>query len=108
VSAGDFEIVAPLEDFQECVPMSLQLSTGELLCLVRVNGEVFGFAEECPHGLFPMSDGAIVEDYIIECSMHGTQFDVRDGSVVEEPGDVPLQTYQVKVLDDHVWVRAQE
>ena len=105
---GDFESVAPLDDFLESVPLSLQLSTGQQVCLVRVNGEVFCISEECPHGEFPMSDGAMVEDYIIECPMHGSQYDVRDGSVVDEPGEDPIQTFEVKVLDNRVWVRARE
>ena len=108
MNEGDFERVGPINDFLEGVPVSLGLSSGEQICMVRVNGEVFGFAEDCPHGEFPMSDGAMVEDYIIECSIHGTQFDVRDGSVVEEPGEDPLQTYEVRVLNDHVWVRARD
>jgi nitrite reductase/ring-hydroxylating ferredoxin subunit len=108
VSEGVFESVAPCEDFKEGVPVSLRLSTGEQVCLVRVNGEVFGMVEDCPLCESPMSDGAIVEDYVIECSMHGTQFDVRDGSVVEQPGDIQLQTYEVEVRNDQVWVRPRE
>lgn len=102
---GDFERVAPLGDFREGVPVGLRLSTGNDVCLVLVGGEVFGISEECPHGEFSMSDGAMVDDHVIECSMHGTQFDVRDGSVVEQPGDTPVSTYDVKVADDYVWVR---
>ncbi len=108
MTEGDFERVAPFRDFEEGVLVSLQLSTGEQVCLVRVGGEIFGIAEECPHGEFPLSDGAIVEDYVIECAMDGTQFDVRDGSVVEGPCDVPVKAYAVEVKDDYVWVRADQ
>ncbi len=108
MSEGGFERVAPCGDFKEGTPVSLRLSTGEQVCLVRVNGEVFGMAEDCPLCEFPMSDGAIIEDYIIECSTHGTQFDVRDGSLVEQPGDIQLRTYEVEVRDDQVWVQPHE
>ena len=106
MSEGHLERVAPVGDFREGIPLSLQLSTGEQVCLVLVGGEMFGMADECSHCEFPMSDGAIVDDYIIECAMHGTQFDVRDGSVVEQPGEVPIQTFGVEVVADDVWVRA--
>ena len=104
MSEDGFERVAPLEDFAEGVPTGLQLLSGEEVCLIRVQGEVYGIAEDCTHGEFPMSDGAMVDDYIIECAMHGAQFDVRDGSVIEPPAEEPIQSYEVKVADGHVWV----
>ncbi len=106
MSESDFERVAPLEDFCEGVPVSLQLRTGEQVCMVRVRGEIFGIAEDCPHREFPMSDGEMVDDYIIECPMHGSQFDVRDGSAVEPLDEEPIQTYEVGVIDGYVRVRA--
>jgi 3-phenylpropionate/trans-cinnamate dioxygenase ferredoxin subunit len=105
VSEDGFERVAPIEDFAEGVPTALQLLSGEQVCLIRVQGDVYGIAEECTHGESPMSDGAMVDDYIIECAMHCAQFDVRDGSVLEPPAEEPIQSYEVKVADDYVWVR---
>ena len=107
VNGGDFEKVAPLEEFTEVVPASVQLSSGEEVCLVRLGEEVFAIAEECPHSEFPMSDGAMVDDYVIECGMHGCQFDIRDGSVIEPPANEPIQTYAVKIVKGEVWVRTE-
>ena len=103
----EFEKVAPLEDFPEVVPASVQLESGEDVCLVRLGEEVFAIAEECPYRQFPMSDGAMVDDYVIECGIHGCQFDVRDGSVIEPPAVDPIRTYDVKVMDGEVWVRSE-
>ncbi len=107
MNGDDFEKVAPLEDFPEVVPASVMLSSGEALCLVRLGDEVFAIAEECPFSEFPMSDGAMVDDYVIECGLHGCQFDVRDGSVIEPPADEPIQSYEVKILEGQVWVRTE-
>ena len=105
MNEGDFEVVAPYEDFQEGVPVSLELASGEQVCLVRVGGEIYGVAEYCPHGETAMSDGAMVDDYIIECAMHCSQFDVRDGSPVEPPAEEPIDSYEVRVMDGYVQVR---
>ena len=107
MSAADFESAAAVEDLPEGVPASLELSTGVEVCLIRMGEEVFAIAGDCPHSEFPMSDGAMVDDYVIECGMHGCQFDVRDGSVMEPPADEPIQIYEVKIVQGYVWVRTQ-
>ena len=107
MNGGDFEKIAPIEDFPEVNPASIVLSSGEELCLVRLGEEVYAIAEECPHCEFPMSDGAMVDEYVIECGMRGCQFDVRDGSVLEPPATEPIQSYQVKIVDGEVTVRTE-
>lgn len=99
-----FERIVSFRELVEGVPASLKLETGEDVCLIRVGHEVFGIAEECPHGESPLSDGAMVDDYVIECPMHCAQFDVRDGSVVEPPAIEPILVYEVKIVDGDVWV----
>lgn len=103
----DFEKVASIEEFPEVVPASVVLSSGVELCMIRLGDEMFAIAEECPFSEYPMSDGAMVDDYVIECSLHGCQFDVRDGSVIEPPADEPIQSYQVKIIEGQVWVRTE-
>ena len=107
MNGGDFEKVALLEDFPEVVLASVELCSGEDLCFVRLGDEVYAIAGECPHSEFPMSDGAMVDDYVIECGMHGCQFDVRDGSVIELPASEPIDTYEVKIVEGEVWVRTE-
>lgn len=104
---GEFEYVASIDELDEARPLCVQLSTGEQVCLVRLCDEVYGISEECPHGEFAMSDGAVVDDYVIECGMHGTQFDLRDGSVLESPATEPIQSYLVRVRGNEIWVRAE-
>lgn len=105
MSESEFEKVGRFDEFSEGVPASIELATGEHVCLVRVESEMFGMAEDCPHGASQMSDGAMVDDYVIECAMHSSQFDVRDGSAVEPPAEEPIQTYEVKVVGGDVLVR---
>ena len=99
-----FERVATLEDLAEGVPVSVQLSSDEQICLIKFRGEVYAIADSCSHADFPMSDGEMVDDYIIECGLHGAQFDIRDGSAVELPATDPITCYDVVVDGDLVWV----
>jgi 3-phenylpropionate/trans-cinnamate dioxygenase ferredoxin subunit len=96
--------VASLGDLPEGTPVAVELEGGEAICLVHVAGEVFACADRCSHADFPMSDGDMVDDHVIECPLHGAQFDVRTGAVLEEPATEPLETFRVRVDGDDVLV----
>ena len=106
MSTDGFERVAALDDLREGMPMSVELSNNEQVCIVKVSGQIFAISNSCTHAEFPMSDGEMVDDYIIECGLHGAQFDVRDGSVMELPAMEPIGCYEVKTEEGDIWVRA--
>lgn len=105
MSDQGFERVAAVDTLDDGMPVSVCLENGDAVCLVRVNDEVFALANSCSHADFPMSDGDMVDDYVIECCLHGAQFDVRTGAVLEPPADEPLGTYEVRIDDGAVLVR---
>jgi 3-phenylpropionate/trans-cinnamate dioxygenase ferredoxin subunit len=102
-----FERVALLDELDEGVPFSVDLSADEQICLVRFHGEVYAISNTCSHADFPLSDGEMVEDYIVECGLHGAQFDVRDGSAVELPATEPVACYDVRIEGREVWVKSK-
>jgi 3-phenylpropionate/trans-cinnamate dioxygenase ferredoxin subunit len=95
-----------LDELDEGVAISVDLSADEQICLVRFNGEVYAISNTCSHADFPLSDGEMVEDYIVECGLHGAQFDVRDGSAVELPATEPVACYDVRIEGREVWVKS--
>lgn len=104
-SLGAFQRVASLSDLPDGRPAGCTLADGRGVCLVRVREEVYALEDKCSHADFPMSDGDVVDDFVIECPLHGAQFDLRDGAVLEAPADEPLRTFEVRVDDDDVWVK---
>lgn len=105
MSDGVFEQVASVADLTQGVPMDVELSNDEQVCIIKIGKDVYGISNNCPHADFPMVDGEMVDDYIIECGLHGAQFDVRDGRVLELPATEPIGCYDVKIEDGAVWVR---
>ena len=105
MSDDAFERVASVDDLTEGVPIPVDLSNDEQVCLLKFQGEVFAFSNSCSHADFPMSDGEMVDDFIIECGLHGAQFDIRDGSAVELPATEPIVCYEVKVENGQISVR---
>ena len=100
-----YQRLASADDVKERRPHGCALADGTGVCLVRVGDEVFAIEDKCSHADFPMSDGDMVDDHVIECPLHGAQFDVRNGTVLEAPADEPLRTYDVRVDGGAVWVK---
>ena len=105
MSNDGFERVALLDDLPMNTPTSVERD-GEPICLVRIGKEVYAISNNCTHADFPMGDGEMVEDFVIECGLHGAQFDLRDGTVAELPATESIGCYEVKLEDGGVWVRA--
>jgi 3-phenylpropionate/trans-cinnamate dioxygenase ferredoxin subunit len=104
MSNEGFEKVASVHDFTEGVPIPVEIG-GEQVCLVKFQGEVYALSNSCSHAEFPLSDGEMVEDFIIECGLHGAQFDIRDGRAVELPATEPITCYEVRVENGEVLVK---
>ena len=57
---------------------------GEALLVANVDGEFYAIANTCSHRGNSLSDGTIQEG-IVTCPRHGSQFDVRTGHNLEGP-----------------------
>lgn len=75
--------------------------SGHRILLCNVDGEFFAVRNVCPHQEFGLSD-ARLRGTVIECSLHGGRFDVRDGCPVRAPTKNALDTYPVNRTGEHV------
>jgi len=94
----DFIKVANMDDLEEGGLCPVE-ADGELVCLARVNGNVYAFTDNCTHISGPLNEGEL-EDHIITCPWHGAQFDIRTGKVMRGPARQDILTYPVKVEED--------
>ena len=84
------------------VPYRVQYNgTGILLCLVE--GVVHAVHDTCTHEDISLSLGVLCE-HRLRCPLHGSQFDVRTGKVLDEPAEVDLRTFDVSVIDGWVCI----
>lgn len=104
----NFEKVATLTDLPEGTPVGVQLSNRLSICVVRKGPDVFACEDCCSHADFPMSEGEMVDDYVIECGLHGAQFDIRTGDVLELPADEKLRILEVKIEGNEVLIRSED
>jgi 3-phenylpropionate/trans-cinnamate dioxygenase ferredoxin subunit len=96
--------LASLTELEPRTPLRVELDDDAAVALVRSDdGDVYAVKDECTHEEWPLSDGW-VEDTEIECSLHGSRFDLASGNPDVPPALVPVRTYPVKVDGDDVLV----
>ncbi|MDA2962959.1 MAG: non-heme iron oxygenase ferredoxin subunit [Actinomycetota bacterium] len=84
-----------LDQLESAKPVKIEKG-GKDICVVRINDEVFAVDDTCSHANASLTEGD-VDDFTIECWLHGAQFDLRTGEVVALPATDALKTYPVKI-----------
>ena len=87
-------IVGRIDDLRPNTSISFELPDGNELAVYNVNGEFYAIENSCPHRGAPLSEGDLC-GHIVECGLHGWQFDVRSGECLTVPDQI--RTYQVTV-----------
>ena len=101
VTVGREEDVAPGQAL-------LVVVQGEPIAIFNVDGELYAIGDTCTHEEFSLSDGELVDDYTVECALHGAQFDLRTGAALSLPATLPTPTYPVWVEDGELKIEVEE
>ncbi len=75
--------------------------TDVLIC--RVQGVLYAIEDLCSHADTTLSDGFLM-GHTITCSLHGAQFDVRDGTHKGPPAYTGVKTFELEEGQDGVSV----
>lgn len=78
---------------------------GAPVLLHRSHGRLFALANTCTHLGGPLNEGEI-HDGCVTCPWHGSVFRLVDGKVVRGPASSPQPTYQTRLTDGQIEVRA--
>ncbi|RAI60649.1 non-heme iron oxygenase ferredoxin subunit [Roseicella frigidaeris] len=101
---AEWHRVATEDDLAENMPLAIRI--GELqIAVVRLEDGIFAVNDVCTHEYALLSDG-YCEDGKLECPLHQACFDIRTGAALNEPAEVPVDTYKVKVEGGEVFVEA--
>jgi 3-phenylpropionate/trans-cinnamate dioxygenase ferredoxin subunit len=76
---------------------------GLRILLARVDGGLYAADDLCTHEDASLCTGSLKGHYV-KCPLHGSRFDLRTGEPLEDPAEVPLRTYPVKVEDGDILV----
>ncbi|KPK65790.1 MAG: hypothetical protein AMS21_03895 [Gemmatimonas sp. SG8_38_2] len=72
-----------------------------LIC--NVDGDFYALHDECTHECFPLTEGSL-EGHAVICMLHGARFDVRTGEVLALPAYGPVDTFEVAVNGEDIFV----
>ena len=92
--------VAKLSELAEATPMRVDVD-GVPVCLVRMGASVKAVHDTCSHQQWSLADG-MVWDNGIECSLHGSTFDLDTGKPSSLPAMQPVPTFDVELDGDDV------
>lgn len=70
----------------------IELPGDDEVAVFNVDGEYYAIENFCPHKGAPLSEGALC-GHVVECALHGWQFDVRTGECLTVPERI--KTYRV-------------
>ncbi|HLZ21363.1 MAG TPA: non-heme iron oxygenase ferredoxin subunit [Ktedonobacterales bacterium] len=81
---------------------------GTPIAVFNADGELYAIGDTCTHEEFSLSDGELVDDYIVECPLHGARFDIRTGNALCLPATVSAGSYPVWVEDGAIKVEVPD
>lgn len=97
--------IVPLKDLSDGIHKRFE-HQGHPILLCRVEDKVYAVDDMCTHEDISLSLGVLCE-HRLRCPLHGSEFDVRTGKVLDEPADIDLPTYPVEIIDGWVCLQAR-
>jgi 3-phenylpropionate/trans-cinnamate dioxygenase ferredoxin subunit len=77
---------------------------GEPILVAHVGKEFYCVSDSCSHAMACLSEGELVEGCRVQCPDHAAIFDLKTGEALSLPAVSPVETYQIVVEGDDVFV----
>lgn len=90
-----FERACALADIPADQAFAVTMGRYEI-AVARNGDDVYAVEDMCSHAAVALSEGD-VEDCTIECWLHGSRFDLRNGKPIGPPATEPVATFPVEV-----------
>lgn len=78
------------------------------IAIFNVDGEYYAIGDTCTHEEFSLADGELVDNFTVECALHGAQFDIRTGRALTLPATGSAGSYPVWVEDGELKVEVPD
>lgn len=77
---------------------------GQPVALFKLDGKFYATTNVCTHEECELDENHMMHGEVVECTCHGSQFNVKTGAVVLPPAAEPLKTYKVSVKGEDVLI----
>ncbi|HEY4695140.1 MAG TPA: non-heme iron oxygenase ferredoxin subunit [Candidatus Nanoarchaeia archaeon] len=97
------ERVARLEELGEGEVKAVSVG-GVQIALIRAGDKVFALDDVCTHEACIISENYALHGAEVECTCHGSHFNIKTGANTVPPAAAPLTTYDVKIENGEVFI----
>ena len=77
---------------------------GVFIALYKIEGKIYATSDICTHEGCYLDENHKIHNYMIECTCHNSQFDIKTGEVVLPPATEKLKTYVAEVVGADIYV----
>jgi nitrite reductase/ring-hydroxylating ferredoxin subunit len=95
---------ATLHDAGAAHPWLARRVRGVDLVLMALDGAWLAIEDRCSHAGCAFSEDGALEEGIVVCDCHGSEFDPRTGAVLRGPAERPIRTVPVRTAADRLQV----
>ncbi|MFM8254650.1 MAG: non-heme iron oxygenase ferredoxin subunit [Actinomycetota bacterium] len=81
----------------------LVMVDGTPVCVALIDDEIFAIGDTCTHSDASLSEGEL-NGSLIECWLHGAEFDMRTGEAVTPPATAPAKNFDVHIDGEDVTI----
>lgn len=100
---SDFQKAAKLEDVHEG-EITLARLGEEQIALFRLGEEIFATSNICTHHQCELDQNNIIQGEELECTCHGSKFNIKTGANLGPPAVEPLPVYKTEIRGEDVFV----
>jgi nitrite reductase/ring-hydroxylating ferredoxin subunit len=100
---AEFEVVAGADDLKEGEMQAFEVR-GNKIAVANVTGTFYAFGDTCTHMQCSLAEGDL-EETIVICPCHGSEFDVTSGEVLRGPAREPVGAYEVRAEGDNLEIK---
>ncbi len=100
---AEFKKVANLSELNEDEVVGVRIGSREI-ALYLVDGQVFATDDLCTHEFCVISENFSLHGQEVECTCHGSHFNIKTGENTVPPAAEKLPTFRTKVENGEVFV----
>lgn len=78
-----------------------------LVAVFNIHGSFYAIEDTCTHDGGELAGGALEEDVVV-CPRHGARFCLRTGAALTPPAYEPVRTFETRVVESILQVRAPD
>jgi 3-phenylpropionate/trans-cinnamate dioxygenase ferredoxin subunit len=98
-----FQLVGPADDVAKGTAISTEVDGIDIAIVHADDDNFYAVRDECSHASIALSEGE-VDGCTLECWLHGSRFDLRNGDPTGLPATEPVATFPVEIRDGDIYV----